>query len=94
MANLDLSGFREQPSTILTPEGVPAVIPRIELDLKDVELLRQYKKFLQRMGLREALYCNECWSGERSDGCEAFVTDVHVLVKCRCKERSYFGQTF
>ncbi len=60
----------------------------------DAHLLREYKKFLQRNGLREALYCSHCWSGQREDGCEAHVTAADILIKCRCKVRIHKGQSF
>lgn len=79
---------------LLDANGVPAMLPSLELALEDVTLLRAYKKFLQRHGLREALFCNNCWQGQISDGCEAHVTDGDVLIKCRCRVRHYKGQTF
>lgn len=79
---------------ILGADGQPAILPLLELALEDVKLLREYKKFLQRLGLREALYCNACFEGELGDGCEAHVTDGDVMIKCRCRLRFYKGQTF
>jgi hypothetical protein len=81
-------------SRILTPEGVPAIVPSREISLEDAKLLREYKKFLMRMGLREALYCQHCWSGDRHDGCEAHVTDNDILIKCRCQIRFHRGSTY
>lgn len=80
--------------TILTPDGELAQKPTQLLSQTDAELLRQYKKFLERHGLREALYCNACWDRSLSDGIRAFVTDAQILIDCRCKMRFYMGQTF
>lgn len=81
-------------SLILDPSGNPVSIPTIPLDPADVRLLREYKKLLQRLGLREALYCQECWNGKREDGCEAKVTDSLAVIKCRCTLRIYQGPTY
>jgi hypothetical protein len=80
--------------TIVNPDGTLANRPTIQLSKDDAELLRSYKRFLQRLGLREALYCNHCWSGDREDGCKAFVTDSQIAVICRCRMRVHLGQTF
>lgn len=81
-------------AAILDANGQPSFVPSVEISVEDVALLRAYKKFLLRQGLREALYCNACFEGQLSDGCEAHVTDGDVLIKCRCKVRFYKGQTF
>lgn len=80
-------------SLIVDASGAPAVLPSIELSPRDAELLRLYKKFLQRYGLREALYCSACFDGQLHDGCEAHVTDGDILIKCRCTTRFFKGQT-
>lgn len=85
----DKSGAR-----ILNPDGTVANVANVPITGADAMLLRQYKKFLQRMGLREALYCNDCWNGDRHDGCDAAVTDNQIIIKCRCTVRSHFGMTF
>ena len=79
------------PGVIVAPDGTPATIPTVILDSADVAVLKQYKKFLRKYGLREALYCNHCWDGQREDGCEAYVTDSQVLIKCRCRIRFFQG---
>lgn len=79
---------------ILGPDGEVATKPTVILDQEEAELLRKYRKFLQKRGLREALYCNTCWSGNREDGCKAFVTDGQIGIECRCQFRFYQGQTY
>lgn len=79
---------------IVDAQGNPVSAPRAELSAEDVLLLRQYKKFLLRQGLRETLYCNACFEGNLSDGCEAHVTPHDVLIRCRCKVRWSRGSTF
>ena len=79
---------------ILGPDGNVAVLPTVILSDEDARLLRTYKKFLERHGLRDALYCNDCWSGEREDGVKAFVTPNQIGMHCRCKMRFFNGMTF
>jgi hypothetical protein len=69
-------------------------LPNVQLSLEDARLLREYKKFLTRHGLKEALYCSNCWSGTKEDGCKAFVRDEAIMIGCRCCVRSFQGQTF
>lgn len=92
MANLNTTPTTE--SIILAPDGSLSEIPTVYISDEDARLLREYKKFLQKHGLREALYCNNCWGGQRHDGCEAHVTTGAVLIKCRCRIRVHQGQTF
>jgi hypothetical protein len=80
--------------TIVGPDGAVINKPTITLTLDEAELLRRYKKFLHARGLREALYCNECWDRDLSDGCNAFVRDDAILIECRCKMRWFQGQTY
>lgn len=81
-------------TTILGPDGQPATVPTIRLSTEEAELLRKYKKFLLNRGLREALYCNTCFEGNQSDGCEAHVTDGNILIRCRCTVRLFMGLTY
>ena len=86
--------------TLITPEG-EILIPTIVLDHEDASLLRQYKKLLRKYNLREALFCNECAlvsdisAAKRGQphGCEAYVTDSQIVIKCRCRNRFYQGYT-
>lgn len=86
--------------TVITAAG-EELIPTIVLDHEDASLLRQYKKFLRKYGLKEALFCSECAlvadisSAKRGQphGCEAYVTDSQVYIKCRCRQRVYQGYT-
>lgn len=80
--------------TILSPDGSLATIKTVILDREDAELLRRYKKFLSRHGLREALFCNSCWDTHSlADGCEAHVTNHDILIRCRCTQRFYRGMS-
>lgn len=91
-------------SNIIIPEGSGTVIgpddksvetvPTREISFEDAKLLREYKKFLLKMGLREALYCQHCWGHSLSDGCEAHVTDQDILIRCRCTMRFYKGTSY
>lgn len=79
---------------ILDPSGNPATVQNIKISDQNADLLRRYKKFLDSYGLREALYCNDCWDRRTPDGCDAFVTDSQIVIKCRCKLRTYMGQSY
>jgi hypothetical protein len=92
MANLIIPDTT--PGTITDPSGEQTELPTLPLSLDDARLLREYKKFLSRQGLREALYCNECWAGTKEDGCKAFVNDGAIMIACRCRLRTFNGQTF
>jgi hypothetical protein len=81
-------------SVIIAPDGSVDTVPAIIISDADATLLREYKKFLLRQGLREALYCQHCWSGERHDGCKAYVTDAEIAIVCRCRNRFHRGQSF
>ena len=80
-------------TTLYGPDG-EKVVPTTLLSTEDAELLRKYKKFLAKQGLREALYCQSCWNGEREDGCKAFVTDGQIGILCRCRNRFFHGMTY
>jgi hypothetical protein len=79
---------------ILNPQGEPVNIPSHSFSAEDARLLRLYKVFLQKHGLREALYCNNCWDGNTPDGCEAHVTGSQILIRCRCQLRFFQGSTY
>lgn len=81
-------------SIILGPDGEQATLPTRILSDGEARILREYKKFLQKHGLREALYCQNCWNGEKHDGCKAFVTDHQILIQCRCSMRFFQGSTY
>jgi hypothetical protein len=87
--------------SIISPTGEELLIPTVVLDHEDASLLRQYKKFLQKYHLAEALFCKECALASdisaakrgQPHGCEAHVTDSQIFIKCRCKQRVYAGYT-
>ena len=89
-----MGALNREVGMIVAPDGTPARVSAIQLDHSDAILLRQYKKLLQRYGLREALFCNTCWDGNISDGCDASVTDGNIIIKCRCSLRTYVGGTY
>lgn len=81
--------------TLYGPDGNQAVQQTVILSQEEAELLRSYKTFLTKRGLREALFCNDCWDHQSlQDGCEAHVTPTQILIRCRCTTRFYQGQTF
>ena len=80
-------------ATIVAPDGTVANYPSITLSHEDAKLLREYKKFLQRNHLQEALYCLSCYERNLAHGCEAFVTTERIVIKCRCRIRAYAGAT-
>lgn len=93
MSNINLNAGVTT-ADILGPDGELATKPTTILTQEEADILRSYKKFLAARGLREALYCNACWSGDREDGCKAFVTDGQIAIECRCRLRFFQGQTF
>lgn len=80
--------------TILTADGEVASKPTVILSSEEASLLRQYKKFLMKHGLREAVYCNTCFDGDLDDGMRAFVRDDQILFECRHRMLFYQGQSF
>lgn len=80
--------------TILGPDGAPAAMTTVLFSAEEAATFRAYKKLLQRHGLKEALFCQTCSEGNLGDGCEAHVTSSQILVKCRCRQRFYQGQSF
>jgi hypothetical protein len=80
--------------TIIAPDGTVASRPTLILSDAEADLLRRYKKFLNAHGIREAWFCNTCWSGDREDGMRAFVTDGQIVAECRCRMLFYQGQSY
>ena len=78
---------------IVTPDGRAATLPTTLLTGEEARLLRTYKKFLRRHDLKEALYCNLCWEHNLQHGCEAYVTDQQIVIRCRCGMRFFEGVT-
>ncbi len=60
----------------------------------DADLLRKYKRILQKYGMRESLWCLTCEEAGRQPGLKAYVTDGKIDFECRCTVRRYRGQTF
>jgi hypothetical protein len=82
-------------STLYGPNNEPLEeLPTTVLSHEDAAMLRQYKKFMDRHGFREANYCNACWSKEQHDGMRVHVTDGQIMFKCRCRMLFFQGQTF
>lgn len=71
--------------TIILPTGEEESVPTIILDAEDAHVLRQYKKFLLKYGLAEAVRCKHCFEtlGQSMSGMEAHVTDHEILFRCR-----------
>ena len=83
--------MNENISTLVGPDGTLVIKQNVPMSVEDHQLLLQYRKFLLRQGLREALFCNDCFEGNRNEGTRAHVTDSSVLIECRCKTRSRAG---
>ncbi|HEY3220327.1 MAG TPA: hypothetical protein VGJ80_06325 [Gemmatimonadales bacterium] len=81
--------------TLIGPDGSVLNKPTTLLSDDDARLLRTYKKFLQRMGWREATYCNACFEGNLShDGMQVRVTDDQIVAICRHRMVYYGGQSY
>lgn len=65
----------------------------VRLSSVDAWMLRQYKAFMQRRGLREGLGCQRCDDNGRAAGCKTIVTSGTITVACRCKTRVFVGMT-
>jgi len=65
----------------------------VEFTVQEAQLLRSYRRFLEKHHLKEALYCGKCWERELSDGCKAFVRPEAIMIQCRCTERTFDGAT-
>jgi hypothetical protein len=64
------------------------------LSQHDAELLRKYKQFLMKYGLKESLWCLKCDDAGQPSGLKAYVTDGKIDFECRCTVRRYRGQTY
>jgi hypothetical protein len=80
--------------TVLDANGQPSARPTTILTADEAALLRAYKKFLQKHGIRDASYCASCFSGNRHDGMQVRVTDAEIIFICRCRMLYHLGQTF
>lgn len=93
MSNIIIPGGPS--ATVMGPDDKTVqTVGTEEIDFVEAKLLRDYKKFLMKHDLREALYCNRCWQHDLSDGTEAHVTDSDILIKCRCTLRHYRGTSY
>jgi hypothetical protein len=79
---------------IIGADGEVATVPTVSLTDEEARLLRAYRRFLEYRHLREALYCDRCFEGNLSDGCAAAVTEHEIVIKCRCKVRTFLGPTY
>lgn len=79
---------------IVGPNGEVLSKPTQILTSEEAQVLRRYKKFLAARGMREALFCNECWSGNLGDGMRAHVTDGQIMFECRHRMLFYQGQSY
>lgn len=83
-------GFIIDPST-----GAAAQLETILLTDQQARIMRDYKKLvLGPLGLKEALYCDQCWEHNLSHGLHAEVTSERIIMKCRCQLRVYNGPTY
>lgn len=76
------TGLIIDPST-----GGAAQLATREITAEQARIFREYKKVMQTLGLKEALYCDQCWNANLSNGCEAFVTSDRIVIRCRCTIR-------
>ena len=81
------------PGTIVGPNGVPVNTPPQLLTDDEARVLREYKKFLHRRGLREATFCNTCFEGNLNDGMKVRVTDGQIVLICKHRMLFYGGSS-
>ncbi len=82
--------FRSVPLAKRSDTIGPALVM---LSTDAARLLRQYKKVLSDLGLKEALRCNACYALNQDDGCEAQVLSQSIRIRCRCSNRTHHGMT-
>lgn len=70
---------------LFAPDGSLLTKPTTTLLPTEVQLLRDYRAFLTKYRLREAVFCDACFEGDLSDGTRFAVTPTLVHVECRCK---------
>lgn len=85
---------QEKTTGTVEKDGDQQSVPTTVLSAEEAALLRLYKKFLLRHGMREALFCNKCFEGNVSDGTRAHVTDSQVMILCRCRMLFHQGYTY
>lgn len=78
---------------LIVPSGLAVTRDKV-LSQTDAEMLRNYKKFLQKYGMRESLYCMKCDEQGLLSGLRASVMDDKIDFECRCTVRRYRGQTY
>jgi hypothetical protein len=85
----------KEPAVIVDGKGEPLQVTAEILTVEEAKLLRDYKKFLQRRGLVEALWCQACADrgSMMSSGMRAFVTDSQIGIRCRCRFLFHHGPT-
>jgi len=83
----------EMDAGLVSPDGTLLNRAEEPITSAEVQLLRLYKRFLHGRGLREALYCQRCFDGNRFDGMRAAVTEGNVLLECRCRRLTFTGFT-
>lgn len=75
--------------TLYDAEGQPTNLPHETITDDELRLLLEYKKFLQKHGYREAVYCSRCWGNNLADGTEFRVQTsgltVEAIIRCRCR---------
>ncbi len=79
--------------TIIDGNGRDTKYPTVILEPEEALLLRNYKKFLLKYGLAEALRCKHCFEniGPAADGMDGRVTDSQIVFKCRHRLIFYQG---
>ena len=82
-------------ATVTDEQGNRSDVQAVQLSDEQATILREYKKkVLLPLGLKEALFCNQCGHATMEDGCKSFVTDSDIGIFCRCTMRHYKGQSF
>ena len=76
---------------IIGPDGSILNKPTIPIEPEEARLLKKYRAFLEKYGLREAIFCQQCFDGNRADGTRFHVTPNGVMIECRCRTLLYAG---
>lgn len=80
------------PSTVAS-RGESAEALHVRLSADAAALLRQWKRVMIDLGLREAVRCNACFALDQPDGCDAQVLTSSIRIRCRCSDRTFQGMS-
>lgn len=73
-------------------ETLPPIVVR-PLVKDEAHLVGAMTAIYRRYGLREAVFCADCFARERPHGCRMIVSDRRIEIQCRCGVAAYAAPT-